>query len=198
MNVIRVAPGKAIELFAFDTMRKLLVDEKGDSKLPVPLPPASVAGACAGLSSTCVCYPMEVVKTRLTVEAGKYSGIGDCFMSIARDEGVTALYRGLLASALGIIPYAATNYYTYDGLRKVYRKFKRKRMMKSGDTSSNINYIGPLPTLVRVSCRNHHEMRSLPFCCSSLHFSFPSARLFLSHACPLTTRTFSPCLAREH
>ena len=40
------------------------------------------------------------------MQAGRYGGIGDCFVSIARDEGVTALYRGLLASALGIIPYA--------------------------------------------------------------------------------------------
>lgn len=147
VNVLRVAPSKAIELFAFDTMRKMLVDEDGASKLPLPLPPASVAGACAGLSSTVVCYPMEVVKTRLTVEVGKYSGIGNCFVTVASEEGITALYRGLLASAMGIIPYAATNYYTYDGLRRLYRRLKRKRLTRSGVTPANANYIGTLPTL---------------------------------------------------
>ena len=148
VNVLRVAPSKAIELFAFDTMRKVLVNEDGESRLPLPLPPASVAGACAGLSSTVICYPMEVMKTRLTVEAGRYSGIGNCFMTVLSAEGVSALYRGLVASAMGIIPYAATNYYTYDGLRKVYKKLKRQRMIKQKEVDANVNFIGTLPTLV--------------------------------------------------
>ena len=54
----------------------------------------------------------------------------------------SSLYRGLLASALGIIPYAATNYYTYDFLRRKYKSFKRRRLDKYYTT------IGTLPTLV--------------------------------------------------
>ena len=98
INVLRVTPSKAIELFAFDSIRRMLTDdETGESRAKLNglvLPPASVAGACAGLSSTIVTYPMEVLKTRLTVEAGIYNGIGDCFCTIIRQEGIRYFYYG--------------------------------------------------------------------------------------------------------
>ena len=50
---------------------------------------------------------MEVVKTRLAVShPGTYSGIANCARTIIKYEGVRALYNGLRASNLGIIPYA--------------------------------------------------------------------------------------------
>ncbi|KAE8682720.1 Adenine nucleotide transporter BT1 [Hibiscus syriacus] len=67
VNVIRVAPSKAIELFAFDTVNKLLSSKPGEES-KIPIPASLVAGACAGISSTLVTYPLELVKTRITIE----------------------------------------------------------------------------------------------------------------------------------
>ena len=56
-------------MFAFDTMKTFLTPKNGEpSRLPLPLPVSLVAGATAGVSSTITMYPLELLKTRLTVE----------------------------------------------------------------------------------------------------------------------------------
>jgi solute carrier family 25 phosphate transporter 23/24/25/41 len=126
VNVIRVAPSKAIELFAFDTANKFLTPEKGEPpKLPVP--PSLVAGALAGVSSTLCTYPLELIKTRLTIQRDVYQNFLHAFVKIVREEGPSELYRGLTPSIIGVIPYAATNYFAYDTLKKFYRKTFKKQ-----------------------------------------------------------------------
>ncbi|KAJ4826575.1 hypothetical protein Tsubulata_008524 [Turnera subulata] len=128
VNVIRVAPSKAIELFVYDTVNKNLSPKPGD-QLKLPVPASLVAGACAGVSSTICTYPLELIKTRLTIQRGAYKGLLDAFLKILREEGPAELYRGLVPSLIGVIPYAATNYFAYDTLRKAYRKiFKQEKI----------------------------------------------------------------------
>lgn len=46
-----------------------------------------------------------------------------------REEGPAELYRGLTSSLIGVVPYAATNYFAYDTLRKAYKKaFKKEEI----------------------------------------------------------------------
>ncbi|KAI5669580.1 hypothetical protein M9H77_19433 [Catharanthus roseus] len=128
VNVIRVAPSKAIELFAYDTVNKNLSPKPGEQP-KIPIPPSLVAGACAGVSSTLVTYPLELLKTRLTIQRGVYDGLFDAFIKILQEGGPGELYRGLTPSLIGVIPYAATNYFAYDTLRKAYRKiFKQEKI----------------------------------------------------------------------
>ncbi|KAF7830279.1 adenine nucleotide transporter BT1, chloroplastic/mitochondrial-like [Senna tora] len=128
VNVIRVAPSKAIELFAYDTVNKNLSPKPGEqAKLPIPA--SLIAGACAGVSSTILTYPLELLKTRLTIQRDVYNGLLDAFLKIVKEEGPAELYRGLAPSLIGVIPYAASNYFAYDTLRKTYRKvFKQEKI----------------------------------------------------------------------
>ncbi|KAI3701487.1 hypothetical protein L6452_26598 [Arctium lappa] len=124
VNVIRVAPSKAIELFAYDTVKKNLAPKPGEQgKLRIP--ESLIAGAVAGISSTICTYPLELLKTRLTVQRGVYKNLVDAFIKIVKDEGPAELYRGLTPSLIGVVPYAATNYFAYDTLRKAYKKFSK-------------------------------------------------------------------------
>ncbi|KAG8375779.1 hypothetical protein BUALT_Bualt10G0135800 [Buddleja alternifolia] len=108
VNVIRVAPSKAIELFVYDTVNKNLSPKPGDQP-KLRIPPSLVAGACAGREA--------------------YNGLLDAFVKILQEGGVGELYRGLTPSVIGVIPYAATNYCAYDTLRKAYRKiFKQEKI----------------------------------------------------------------------
>ncbi|XP_078428021.1 mitochondrial substrate carrier family protein [Wolffia australiana] len=120
VNVLRVAPSRAIELFAFETGKKLLTPQPGEPP-KTPLPPSLVAGAMAGVCSTLCTYPLELLKTRLTIERGVYENLMHAMVKIVKEEGAGELYRGLLPSVVGVIPYAATNYYAYDALRKAYK-----------------------------------------------------------------------------
>lgn len=46
-----------------------------------------------------------------------------------REEGPAELYRGLTSSLIGVVPYAATNYFAYDALRKAYKEaFKKEEI----------------------------------------------------------------------
>ena len=65
-----------------------------------------LAGATAGASGAFVTAPMDVVKTRLQTEASlprdqrRYKGPINALRTIARDEGLRGLYRGLGARLL--------------------------------------------------------------------------------------------------
>ncbi|KAG6528416.1 adenine nucleotide transporter BT1, chloroplastic/mitochondrial-like [Zingiber officinale] len=125
VNVIRVAPSKAIELFAFDTAKKVLTPKEGEQQ-KIPIPPSLVAGAFAGVSSTLCTYPLELLKTRLTIQRDVYDNLLHAFVKIVREEGPAELFRGLTPSLIGVVPYAATNYFAYDSLKKLYRKTFKK------------------------------------------------------------------------
>ena len=46
-----------------------------------------------------------------------------------REEGPGELYRGLTPSLIGVVPYAASNYFAYDSLRKAYKQvFKQEEI----------------------------------------------------------------------
>jgi hypothetical protein len=74
-----------------------------------------LCGAVAGITGTCIIYPLDIVKTRLqnqakgTAAPGSvvYKGGIDCFRTIVRTEGVKGLYRGLPANLVGITPEKA-------------------------------------------------------------------------------------------
>jgi solute carrier family 25 phosphate transporter 23/24/25/41 len=55
-----------------------------------------------------------------------YRGMLHCFSQIVQEEGFLELYRGLQPSLVGIIPYAGSNYYAYDTLRRAWRHVSKK------------------------------------------------------------------------
>ncbi|KAH9322690.1 hypothetical protein KI387_017329, partial [Taxus chinensis] len=80
--------------FAYDTVKKFLTPKPGDpSRVPFPVSP--FAGAVAGVCSTVCTYPLELLKTRMTIQRGVYDNLLDAFVKIIREEGPAELYRGL-------------------------------------------------------------------------------------------------------
>lgn len=68
------------------------------------------------------------------MQRGVYNGILDAFLKILQQEGPAELYRGLAPSIIGVIPYAATNYFAYDTLRKTYRKISKQEKIGNIET----------------------------------------------------------------
>lgn len=60
------------QLFAYDTVKNLLTPKPGEQSF-LPVPPSTIAGASAGVCSTLTMYPLELLKTRLTVEVKIYA-----------------------------------------------------------------------------------------------------------------------------
>lgn len=72
-------------------------------------------------------------------------------MKILQEEGPAELFRGLTPSLIGVVPYAAINYYTYDTLKKLYRKTFKTHDVNSlatllmGSASGAISSIATFP-----------------------------------------------------
>lgn len=69
-------------------------------------PLCSLAGAVSKSLATLVCYPHEVVRTRLRQPGDRYNGFGfwRVLSLVAREEGRAGLYRGLLIHYIRQIP----------------------------------------------------------------------------------------------
>jgi len=80
-----------------------------------------LAGAMAGVVSTMIIYPLEVIKTRLALSSSsQYANIAHMVMSVRQREGWRALYRGMGASIMGIVPYSGTELMVFSLLRDTW------------------------------------------------------------------------------
>lgn len=78
------------------------------------------AGAFAGICSVVTTYPLDIIRTRLSLpEINKRCRtIISCGTGIVKKEGgMLALYRGLSPTIAGIAPYVALNFTVYEGLK---------------------------------------------------------------------------------
>lgn len=79
-----------------------------------------VAGNVGGIFGLSLAYPLDTVKIRLqTRDASAYRGTLHCFQSMVRKEGVTSLYRGLLAPVIGYGMINAVAFGSYNQAKEV-------------------------------------------------------------------------------
>lgn len=118
-NCVRVFPSSALQFWAYPELKRALYGEREDLRPEERL----VAGGLAGAVSQTLTYPLDFIRARLTVDMrGRYSGIGHALFDVARTEGPFALYRGLLPSLVGIMPYVGIDFAVYDTLRALAPK----------------------------------------------------------------------------
>ena len=135
-NCLRIVPNSAVKFFAYEHISKAILGfQKSNFGPEAELTPVTRlwAGACAGILAMSSVYPIEMVRGRLSVQAetsgsAKYRGIWHGMISIAREEGVAALFRGWLPSVIGVIPYVGLNFSVYETCKDV---IVRSRGLKS-------------------------------------------------------------------
>lgn len=114
INVLKIAPESAIKFMAYEQIKQAI---RGQQET-LHVQERFVAGSLAGATAQTVIYPMEVLKTRLTLRrTGQYKGLLDCAWRIMEQEGPRAFYRGYLPNVLGIIPYAGIDLAVYETLK---------------------------------------------------------------------------------
>ncbi|XP_020580578.1 probable mitochondrial adenine nucleotide transporter BTL1 isoform X2 [Phalaenopsis equestris] len=166
INMVRIVPTQAIELATFESVKRMLTSaqekwrDEGNPKLQVGsikmdlsfswLSPIAVGGAAAGIVSTVVCHPLEVIKDRLTVNREIYPSISLAFSRIYRDDGVRGLYAGIFPTLVGMLPYSTCYYFMYEKIKTSYCRSKKKKNLNrpellligavSGLTASTISF----------------------------------------------------------
>ena len=93
-TLLRDVPFSLLFFPGYANLRALFADDQGGNSLLSNLAAGGLAGAAASGAVT----PMDVVKTRLQLAGGRerYGGIPNCFATILREEGPTALFKGVV------------------------------------------------------------------------------------------------------
>nr|GMC93778.1 probable envelope ADP,ATP carrier protein, chloroplastic [Ipomoea batatas] len=92
-QVIRIIPYSAVQLFAYETYKKIFTGKDGELSVIGRL----AAGACAGMTSTFVTYPLDVLRLRLAVEPG-YKTMTEVALNMLKEEGIASFYNGVKKS----------------------------------------------------------------------------------------------------
>ena len=140
-------PESGVKFWAYDAAKTLLCVDPRKPRIYERL----LSGACAGAASCIVIYPLEVVKTRLAVASpGLYDGVLHCMRQTVRAEGLPALYKGLGASLIGIMPFSAVDLALYNTFKVELQKHRRKEpttltMLGCGALSSSLAQLATYP-----------------------------------------------------
>ncbi|KAK9103985.1 hypothetical protein Scep_020829 [Stephania cephalantha] len=124
LNVLKVAPESAIRFYTYEMLSNVFVNinQVGDIGTGERL----IAGGVAGAVAQTAIYPLDFVKTRLQTyvcDVGRSPRVDVLLKGIWIQEGPRALYRGLVPSLLGVIPYAGIDFAVYEALKDVSRTY---------------------------------------------------------------------------
>lgn len=100
--------------------------EEGATELDTPR--RLFGGALAGITSVAATYPLDIVRTRLSIQTAyvgslhvdktRAPGLWDTAKVLYKTEGgILALYRGIWPTTLGVAPYVGINFAVYETLR---------------------------------------------------------------------------------
>ncbi|KAI0305521.1 mitochondrial carrier [Multifurca ochricompacta] len=151
INCVRIIPYSAVQFTTYEQLKKWFTS---NGKKQLDTPTRLTSGALAGITSVCTTYPLDLVRSRLSIAtasmlattstpsaAGMSSSspsqlrlasalhtsarplpseltMWGMTLKVMREEGgVKALYRGLVATAMGVAPYVGINFTAYETLR---------------------------------------------------------------------------------
>ncbi|XP_058758890.1 probable mitochondrial adenine nucleotide transporter BTL3 [Vicia villosa] len=119
VNILRTAPFKAINFYAYDTYKNKLVRMLGNEESTNF--ERFVAGAAAGITATLLCLPMDTIRTVMVAPGGEaLGGVIGVFRHMIKTEGFFSLYKGLVPSIISMAPSGAVYYGVYDILKSAY------------------------------------------------------------------------------
>lgn len=127
-NCIRIIPYSAVQFSSYTFYKQFLL---GPGEKDLDVFRRLTAGACAGVTSVTATYPLDLVRTRLSIQSAFLSPSARTSPSIASaglwktvllvyktEGGAAALYRGIVPTVMGVAPYVGLNFAVYESLRK--------------------------------------------------------------------------------
>lgn len=127
-NCIRIIPYSAVQFGSYNFYKKF-ADPFPDAELsPIR---RLLCGGAAGITSVTITYPLDIVRTRLSIQSASFAALGHggtakklpgmftTMVLIYKNEGgFVALYRGIVPTVAGVAPYVGLNFMTYESVRK--------------------------------------------------------------------------------
>ncbi|KEY66716.1 hypothetical protein S7711_06764 [Stachybotrys chartarum IBT 7711] len=126
-NCIRIVPYSAVQFSSYNFYKRSIFEPHPNADLS-PLS-RLVCGGLAGVTSVFFTYPLDIVRTRLSIQSASFSELGDkpkrlpgmweTLKHMYKTEGgISALYRGIVPTVAGVAPYVGLNFMVYESVRK--------------------------------------------------------------------------------
>lgn len=123
-TIAREVPGYFCFFGAYELCRTAFAERMKCDKDDIGVLPIVFSGGFGGGCLWLVVYPMDCVKSRIQVMSmtGKQAGFFKTLMTIARTEGVRALYSGLTPTMVRTFPANGALFLGYEASRKLMMK----------------------------------------------------------------------------
>lgn len=124
-NCVRTIPSKGTLFMTNDVFKQWFTPRNSEGQATKLTPVRSaMAGSCAGMCAVSISYPLDVVRGRLAGRLARraggvptrFTGLSSVIAITVQEEGFRALYRGVVPTLLGSIPYEGVKFCTYDML----------------------------------------------------------------------------------
>lgn len=118
-TLLREVPGYFFFFGGYELSRSFFASGKSKDDLgPVPL---MLSGGFGGICLWLAVYPVDCIKSRIQVLSmtGKQAGFLRTFLSIVKNEGITALYSGLKPTMIRAFPANGALFLAYEYSRKL-------------------------------------------------------------------------------
>ncbi|KAH7148967.1 solute carrier family 25 member 42 [Dactylonectria macrodidyma] len=126
-NCIRIVPYSAVQFSSYNFYKRTFFE--GSPGADLSAFKRLVCGGIAGITSVFLTYPLDIVRTRLSIQSASFAELGDrperlpgMWTTLVRmyktEGGVSALYRGIIPTVAGVAPYVGLNFMVYESARK--------------------------------------------------------------------------------
>ncbi|RID76979.1 hypothetical protein BRARA_B03925 [Brassica rapa] len=106
VNILRTAPFKSINFYAYDTYRGQILKLSGNEVTTNF--ERFIAGAAAGVTASLLCLPLDTVRTVMVAPGGEaLGGVVGAFRHMVQTEGFFSLYKGPVPSLVSMAPAGA-------------------------------------------------------------------------------------------
>jgi len=148
LNLIRTAPYRSINYYAYDHTKKAILRATGQTELNNSQ--RLLAGATAGVIAILCCFPLDVLRTRMLSKGGEHLYANGPIRTLGRivsTEGFGALYVGVVPALASLAPSNAVFYSVYDFLKTSHvRKVSQSGEGKVLAGSEPLTTVGQAPS----------------------------------------------------
>ncbi|KAL1979378.1 hypothetical protein VTN96DRAFT_6082 [Rasamsonia emersonii] len=127
-NCIRIIPYSAVQFGSYNFYKKFAEPSPGAELSPIS---RLICGGIAGITSVTVTYPLDIVRTRLSIQSASFAALGNrtpgeklpgmfqtMVLMYKNEGGFLALYRGIIPTVAGVAPYVGLNFMVYESVRR--------------------------------------------------------------------------------
>ncbi|GJC85299.1 mitochondrial carrier [Colletotrichum tofieldiae] len=126
-NCVRIVPYSAVQFGSYNFYKRSIFETTPGADLS-PLARLT-CGGIAGITSVFFTYPLDIVRTRLSIQSASFAELGPRSEQLPgmwatmtkmykTEGGVSALYRGIVPTVAGVAPYVGLNFMVYEWVRK--------------------------------------------------------------------------------